>query len=418
MWHTTFEPLIWRVKSGYGPKPTGSLAMESRMGLASAFAASTARSDDLPSLQQEICRVAAEGLGVTFAKLLVYDSEKRNFLLQAGVGWPDGIVGTARLDADVATAAGFAWCCGESIISNSLLAERRFRVPDLLIKYGIVRSINVVVPGDDEAAFGVLEVESPEPGIFTNNDVAFLQNLALSLASSIARATVQKSYEEQAKHSSDDYQLSLREFEHRVRNDLQVIYGNVALEGHNATVPEQAARLERISYRIMALSHLYDHLLRQRPGRRVDLGLYLSSLCEKIAQANDLSARGLRILAQTEQLMVPADRAVKLGIVVNELITNAVKHAFLDASGGEIAVTVTAGGRDEMNLPMVSVADNGCGFGGPRSGSAGMTFVETLIQQAGGVLTRGDGNGTVWRIQLSSQQALPFGLSETSLARI
>jgi diguanylate cyclase (GGDEF)-like protein/PAS domain S-box-containing protein len=171
---------------------------------ATEFAALAARSDDLPALQRDICQVATKGLGVTFAKLLVYDSANRDFLLQAGVGWPRGIVGSTRLAADVGTAAGFAWHSGQSIILNDLVAERRFRVPKILSDQGIIRSINVVVPGDAESAYGVLEVESPEPGGFSEHDSSFLQNLAQSLASAITRLALRGLYEEHIKGSSAD----------------------------------------------------------------------------------------------------------------------------------------------------------------------------------------------------------------------
>ena len=184
----TVEPLIWR--KGFGPKHVPTPAtLQRQLLLAAQFAALAAHTDDLQVLQHEICRVAAEGLKVTFAKLLVYRADERAFVLQAGIGWGKDIVGIARLAADVGTAAGFAWHSGQSIVSNDLVYERRFRVPALLAEHAIVRCINVVVSGAQGAAFGVLEVESPEPGLFTEHDVCFLQLLAQSLASAIGRIT-------------------------------------------------------------------------------------------------------------------------------------------------------------------------------------------------------------------------------------
>ncbi len=379
------------------------------MRLATRFAAFAAHSDDLPALEHEICRVAAEGLGVTFAKLLVYDPEKRDFLLQAGAGWPDGIVGTTRLDADVGTAAGFAWHSGKSIISNSLTTEGRFRAPAILAEHEIIRSINVVVPGDAEAAFGVLEVESPEPGRFIDHDVSFLELLAQSLAATITRVALRTAYEEQTKRSSENYQMSLHELQHRVRNDLQVIYSVVNREGRASAEPAEVTGFGRIGRRVMGLAQLYDHLLGragvsdlgQDGGGDIDMGIYLHSLCDKIAVADDLSIKGITLNANTEPLMMPVDRAVRLGVAVNELVTNAIKHAFPDKISGRITVRLIAKGKDGLGLPVVSVADNGCGFSGPRLGSAGMTFVEELTRQARGVLSREHSKGTFWRIQLS-----------------
>jgi len=146
---------------------------------------------------------------------------------------------------------------------------------------------------------------------------------------------------------------------------------------------------------------LYDHLLGQDGVGDVDMGIYLNSLCNKIALVSDLSVRGITLNANTERLMMPIDRAVKLGVAVNELVTNAVKHAFSQKQTGRITVRLIAKGGDEFGFPVLSVADNGCGFSGLRPGSLGMTFVEELTRQAGGVLAREPGKGTSWRIQLA-----------------
>lgn len=159
--------------------------------------------------------IAVEGVGATFAKLLVYQPGERAFLLQAGVGWPDGVVGQARFDADVSTAAGFAWRSGQSVMSNDLLAERRFRVPDLLVEHRIVRSINVVVPGECGDPFGVLEVESPVAGEFAAHDAHFLQLLAHSLAAAITKGARQAIHESQTARNTDESQVALREMQHR-----------------------------------------------------------------------------------------------------------------------------------------------------------------------------------------------------------
>lgn len=197
MAHDAWQPLIWRK----GERPAAEqLPMSARLWrelrLAAQFCTYAARADDLQTLLDETCRIAAEGLGVTFAKLLIYQPDERAFLLQAGVGWPDGIVGQARFDADVSTAAGFAWRSGQSIVCNNLMKDGRFSVPALLIEHEIVRSINVVVPGAEGTPFGVLEVESPEAGEFGAHDAHFLQLLAHSLAAAaIAQSTRQVLHE-------------------------------------------------------------------------------------------------------------------------------------------------------------------------------------------------------------------------------
>jgi two-component sensor histidine kinase len=370
------------------------------MHLAAKFAAFSANSDDLSTLQKETCRIAAEGLGVCFAKLLVYQAGERVFLVQEGVGWRKGIVGTARLDADVGTAAGFAWHTGKSIISNDLVSEGRFRIPSILAEHGIIRCVNVVIPGDAEAAFGVLEVESPEPGKFTTSDVNFLELLVHSLAAAIARVDVRTVYEQQAGQTAITHEVSLHELQHRVRNDLQVIHSVVSREARGTTDLMAGVALDRIGRRIMALAALYDHLLGKGSTDHLDMGVYLDSLCSKIAIVTDLSSRAITLRAETEHLMMPLSRAVRLAVAANELIANAATHAFPDKRPGQITVSLFANGKDGTDCPSMSVADDGCGFQGPRPGSAGLSFVEQLVRQAGGVLDRTDHDGTQWHIRI------------------
>lgn len=387
-------------------QPPASLAQQSLFLLAARFAASAAHSDDLPALQHEVCRVAAEGLDVAYSKLLVHLPSERVFLLVAGAGWREGIVGHARFDTDVGTAAGFAWQSGQSIISNDLVAEGRFRIPALLVEHRIARTINVVVPSHGGPAFGVLEVESPEPGEFTENDVCFLQVLAHSLAAAMGREAQRELYEEQAAQMDDDHRMSLSELEHRVRNDLQGLHNSVMLEARSAAGPLRAG-FERVNRRIMGLAGLYDHLLSRKWGDSIDVDIYLRSLCDMIAEAADLPSRSIELSAETQPLAMPLDRVLQLSIAVNELVANAAEHAFPDNKPGKIMVRLLARGEDGLSEPVVTVSDDGRGFSGPRPGSAGLTFVERLAQRAGGVLDRmdgKDGRGTCWRIKFPVAQ--------------
>src|SRR6202044_1285798 len=104
-------------------------------------------------------RMTAEGLGAEYCKVLEYIAADNRFLVRAGVGWGEGVVGIATVGADLASPAGFALRTGKPVISNHLENEERFRTPQLLIEYGIHRAMNVILQGDGQP-FGVLEVDS------------------------------------------------------------------------------------------------------------------------------------------------------------------------------------------------------------------------------------------------------------------
>ena len=99
-------------------------------------------------LLDETARLTAEGLEVEFCKVMEYLPGQNELLVRAGVGWDAGVIGSARVGADLASPAGFALRTGKPVISNHLENEERFRTPELLVKYGIRRAMNVILQGD------------------------------------------------------------------------------------------------------------------------------------------------------------------------------------------------------------------------------------------------------------------------------
>ncbi len=374
----------------------------SALSLAARYAASAARGDDLPGLRQEACRAAAAGTGADFATLLAYQPDECQFLAQAGVGWRPGVVGRARR--------------GGVPVSSDAPPDPR-AVPDLPAAYGIASSLRVLVLGDDAVPFGVLEVASVQSGAFGLDDACFLRLLAHSLAAAGGRLRHRARQDEQAARSRDERRTALREMQHRVRNDLQGICSSLDREVRALEDPRQRAGHERVRRRVMALAGLYEHLLDIQEPRQgavqaggVDMAVYLAAMCAKIAAAGDLGARGIALRTDMQPVGMSVERAGRLAIAVNELIANAIEHAFPDGRAGTITVRLRAAGTGS-GLAVV-VSDNGDGFRGSRPGSAGLGFVERLVRGAGGVLTREDAatanatpassGGTEWLIWLSS----------------
>jgi PAS domain S-box-containing protein len=116
--------------------------------------------------------------------------EQNRFLVCAGVGWGDGVIGVATIGADTASPAGYALQTGRAVISNHLDIEERFRTPELLVQYGIRRAMNVILGGDGNP-FGVLEVDSRSEGEFSDSDIVFLRGIANILGMAIERQQIE-----------------------------------------------------------------------------------------------------------------------------------------------------------------------------------------------------------------------------------
>jgi two-component sensor histidine kinase len=317
--------------------------------------------------------LVADGLGAEFSKVMEYQPTKNVFLVVAGVGWGPEVIGKATIGADLASPGGFALRTGKPVISNHLDQESRFRTPSLLVKYGIKRAINVILKGDG-APYGVLEVDSRSPGEFTVHDVAFLQGAANLIGMAIERQRIERDL----RAALDQQKVLMAEINHRVRNSLQLVAGMLQLQAEQRAGSETERDLNDAAARVFAIAHVHESLYNGGTLQAVDLGRYLSHICRDL----DRSGGDGRIeLTGGQGILIPVDRAVPIALIVNELVTNAMKYAYPDMPAGRIAVSVEK--RDHSLV--ISVRDAGvglpAGFDPARSKGLGMRIIRALSKQ-------------------------------------
>jgi two-component sensor histidine kinase len=340
-------------------------------------------------LLNETVQFTAEGMNAEFCKILEYVPTGNHFLVRAGVGWHEGIVGKATIGADLESPSGFALRTGKPVISNHLENEQRFRTPELLVEHGIRRAMNVILQGDG-APYGVLEVDSRSEGEFSQADIAFLQGAANILGMAIER----QRYERRLKDALDRHQILLKEITHRVKNSLQVVTSMLHLQARASNDGALAGHLDEASSRVSAVGRAYERLAYDENVETIALDAYLKDVC---ADTIDASSHCQLDYAADSRIRVDADRAIPIALIANELITNAAKHAF---SGGPstacIVVSLTEATDATISL---SVCDNGTGlptdFDMAKSKGLGMQVVMALSKQLGGDITYHSGeNGT------------------------
>ena len=196
----------------------------------------------------------------------------------------------------------------------------------------------------------------------------------------------------------------LQELGHRIKNNLQIIASMVSLEARNHKSGEGKAALERVSHRIAALGRLYAVLGKTNAVEEVDAAIYLEELCrDLIGSVQKEVGKSLALKTDFDSQPLPAERAIPLGLIVNELVTNSVKYAFPSSTSGTVTVTLK---RVEGELHL-SVSDDGGGFDLQRTDSGiGGRLVETFAHQLGGRLVRETGtNGTTVHLTLPSRAA-------------
>jgi two-component sensor histidine kinase len=194
----------------------------------------------------------------------------------------------------------------------------------------------------------------------------------------------------------------LQELAHRIKNNLQIIVAMVGLEARNHKSGQGKAALERVSRRIAALGRLYSVLGETNSAVEVDAATYLEALCrDLITSMQTESGTSIALKTDIESEPLPADRAIPLGLIVNELVTNAVKYAFPSETMGTVVVTLK---RIPGELRLM-VSDDGKGVD-PRRADSGLggRLVDTFARQLGGQVARESGNtGTIVCLTLPSR---------------
>jgi two-component sensor histidine kinase len=328
-------------------------------------------------LLQEATRVAAAGLEAEFAKVLELLPEQNRFLVAAGIGWGAGVIGEATVGADTASPAGYALQTGKAVISNHLDIEERFRTPELLVQYGIRRAMNVILGGDG-VPFGVLEVDSRSEGEFSESDIVFLRGVANILGMAIERQRM----EQNLRRALDRQQVLLREVNHRVNNSLQIVASMLQLHASAAASEDVRHELRQAGSRIAAVARAHHRLYVGDDIEAVDLGGYLREVCTDISA----SIPGCEVdVNASPGVVIRTDRAVPAVLLVNELITNAAKHAH---RGRNCKIWVTLG-LASGDAALISVRDEGVGLPpefDQKAGRLGMRLVRAFAEQLRGDL--------------------------------
>ncbi|TKD50165.1 sensor histidine kinase [Sphingomonas baiyangensis] len=350
------------------------------------FGMEALRSRDIGAMLQRATELCARGMDARYCKYLAAPDGEQRMLVEAGVGWRDGVVGTASLGGDTESPAGFAFKTGEAVISNHLDQEERFRTPALMADHGIRRAINVLVEANGKR-YGVLEVDSPNEGKFDEDDLAFMQGFASLIGVALERQQAEARLAAAVEHQ----ELLTREASHRVKNSLMLVSAMLDLQMRDDDDPSVARLLGDAQARITAIAQAHDRLWR---GERLGMVMLDDLLCGLVDALAEQAPRH-RITCEVDAVELSADSAIPLGLILTELVTNAVKYAYPEGEGGEIAVRV----RRENGAMVMRVADAGRGmpadfdFAAQARKSLGTRMIASLARQLGGSVDYSAGEG-------------------------
>lgn len=209
--------------------------------------------------------------------------------------------------------------------------------------------------------------------------------------------------EKQLAQSLVEKETMLKEIHHRVKNNMQIISSLLQMQKEQIQDPQVRVLMLESESRIRAMALVHEKLYQTESLARIDLGDYIESLSRYLLQTYSKLKVDLQL--HIEPLMISLDKAIPFGLILNELITNTLKHAFLSGQSGQIHITLKQDGSDACCL---RVADNGkglpTGFDWTRTNTLGMQLLAGLAQQIDARVTVATDCGTVIELTFALDQ--------------
>ncbi|MEG3162987.1 histidine kinase dimerization/phosphoacceptor domain -containing protein [Sphingomonas sp. PB2P19] len=370
-----------------------------------AFGTFALREPSLSAILHEAVRVCAQGLDARFSKICRYRQDKNDLVVEAGYGWDAGVIGFVVPHPDARTPQGQVFSTGKPFICNVLEDESKFMLPPFYAEHGIVSTIGVLIIGHS-SSYGVLEIDSSDRQDYDQHDIDFLTGFANVLGEAVATsARIKKLADtvEEMKILVDDKNKILdqkkvlaEELQHRVRNNLQLLYAMLSKQVEDTTDEGCRRGLKSIARRVFTLAQVYDQLVGSEMTRTIDFCSYLKSLCDNIVEVRGSSDSEIKLTSACVPVMLNLDVVTSLGIIVTELVTNSFDHAFSTQQG---LISLSLEREANARMACMTIRDNGPGFvPKPTSKRHGLGLVHRLSEQIGGSAVLSLQNGTLWTI--------------------
>jgi PAS domain S-box-containing protein len=232
-----------------------------------------------------------------------------------------------------------------------------------------------------------------------------------------------KRAEEQLKHFNEDLEkgiadrteklndlleekvLLLREVHHRVKNNLQIILSLIRLQSRTIKDPQFLDTMGEFQNRIMAMAHVHERMYRAEDISRIDLAEIVTFLGKSLFKTYKADPQHIRLNIEMNDIQIPITSAIPISLIMNELISNSLKHAFPKGTTGEITIA----GRREADTIVLLIRDTGIGIPEEldwkrNEQSLGLRLVVSLVEQLDGTIELDRTTGTAFNIVVKEKE--------------
>lgn len=252
-----------------------------------------------------------------------------------------------------------------------------------------------------------LAEESAKNKLFLVLVLLFVLLFASALGYAINRVRINNKLKQAhalTKEALDDKELLLQEMHHRVKNNLQMLSSLLNLQIKEISDEKALSVVTSNRSRLHSIALIHQLLYARKDFRQIDMQRFVKNLTQYCQQIHDLKNRKIKLTSHIEPLFLDIDVATPVGLVINELLINAIKHAFTDGREGTINIEL----KTVSGIINLKVSDNGLGFQ-PEAGkkdSFGLKLIKTLSKKMNATLNYTIRNGTMVSFEFPVEDAI------------
>jgi len=258
-----------------------------------------------------------------------------------------------------------------------------------------------------EAEYRLLMPDGSVKHLYVVTQAAIGSGQDIEVVGALMDVTASRQSQARLQHSLDEKEALLKEVHHRVKNNLQLISSLLNLQASQIADPTVSELFAESRNRVRSMALVHENLYRAGDLSRVQMRDHVQTLCAHLVRAYGFNGERIKLETDVEELDLDLDRAISAGLIVNELVSNALKHAFPDGRSGRVLVSLK---REAEAAFRLSVSDDGIGLRpGTENGvaeSLGLRLVQRLALQLHGKTTVSLANGTSFAVDFGTHHSV------------